>query len=307
MAPKPAAPGLSPPPDRPRLVARRQDERPSVAVEGELGHPAHHGLEPDEPAARRGAEHDVAGAGRMLDRVGGQRRGGRRRGDAGGGRTTRRGGWTARPKAVVAGAGTPSARPGERPARRATTGAAGRTARGSAWRPDAGTRRRFPCHNRGMARDLDRPIREAWIVDAVRTPIGRYGGALASVRPDDLAAVVIARDRRADRHRPVADRGRRVRLRERRGRGQPQRRPHGGAARRAAGRGRRADRQPAVRLRAPGGQHRGARDRRRGRRGVRRRRRRVDDAGAVRDAQGRGPVGPRPADGWRTRRSAGGS
>ncbi len=43
-----------------------------------------------------------------------------------------------------------------------------------------------------MARDLDRPIREAWIIDAVRTPIGRYGGALASVRPDDLAAVVIA-------------------------------------------------------------------------------------------------------------------
>ncbi|MGH9090807.1 MAG: thiolase family protein [Acidimicrobiales bacterium] len=28
----------------------------------------------------------------------------------------------------------------------------------------------------------------AWIVDAVRTPIGRYGGALAGVRPDDLAA-----------------------------------------------------------------------------------------------------------------------
>jgi 3-oxoadipyl-CoA thiolase len=37
----------------------------------------------------------------------------------------------------------------------------------------------------------DRPLREAWIVDAVRTPIGRYGGALASVRPDDLAAIVI--------------------------------------------------------------------------------------------------------------------
>jgi 3-oxoadipyl-CoA thiolase len=29
-------------------------------------------------------------------------------------------------------------------------------------------------------------------VSAVRTPIGRYGGALASVRPDDLAALVIA-------------------------------------------------------------------------------------------------------------------
>ena len=32
---------------------------------------------------------------------------------------------------------------------------------------------------------------EAWIVGAVRTPIGRYGGALAGVRPDDLGAVVV--------------------------------------------------------------------------------------------------------------------
>jgi len=42
-----------------------------------------------------------------------------------------------------------------------------------------------------MTRDAHRPLREAWIVDAVRTPIGRYGGALAAVRPDDLAAIVI--------------------------------------------------------------------------------------------------------------------
>ena len=42
-----------------------------------------------------------------------------------------------------------------------------------------------------MTRPTDRPLREAWIVEAVRTPIGRYGGALASVRPDDLAAVVL--------------------------------------------------------------------------------------------------------------------
>src|SRR5688572_5405495 len=32
---------------------------------------------------------------------------------------------------------------------------------------------------------------EAFIVDGLRTPIGRYGGALAHVRPDDLAAHVI--------------------------------------------------------------------------------------------------------------------
>jgi acetyl-CoA acyltransferase len=33
---------------------------------------------------------------------------------------------------------------------------------------------------------------DAFICDAVRTPIGRYGGALAAVRPDDLAAIPIA-------------------------------------------------------------------------------------------------------------------
>jgi hypothetical protein len=31
----------------------------------------------------------------------------------------------------------------------------------------------------------------AYICDAIRTPFGRYGGALAPVRPDDLAAVAI--------------------------------------------------------------------------------------------------------------------
>ena len=35
-------------------------------------------------------------------------------------------------------------------------------------------------------------MREAFVVDAVRTPMGRFGGALASVRPDDMAAHVIA-------------------------------------------------------------------------------------------------------------------
>ena len=32
---------------------------------------------------------------------------------------------------------------------------------------------------------------QAYLVDGVRTPIGRYGGALSSVRPDDLAAHVL--------------------------------------------------------------------------------------------------------------------
>jgi hypothetical protein len=36
-----------------------------------------------------------------------------------------------------------------------------------------------------------REINEGWIVGAVRTPIGRHGGSLSSVRPDDLGALVL--------------------------------------------------------------------------------------------------------------------
>jgi acetyl-CoA C-acetyltransferase len=32
---------------------------------------------------------------------------------------------------------------------------------------------------------------DAFLVDGIRTPVGRYGGALAGVRPDDLAALVV--------------------------------------------------------------------------------------------------------------------
>src|SRR6185295_8641573 len=35
-------------------------------------------------------------------------------------------------------------------------------------------------------------MNEAYICDAVRTPFGRYGGALSSVRADDLGAVPLA-------------------------------------------------------------------------------------------------------------------
>ena len=34
-------------------------------------------------------------------------------------------------------------------------------------------------------------MKKVYILDAVRTPIGRYGGGLSSVRPDDMAAIVI--------------------------------------------------------------------------------------------------------------------
>ena len=42
----------------------------------------------------------------------------------------------------------------------------------------------------------------AYIVDAVRTPIGKFGGALSSVRPDDLAAHVL---RELMRRNPTVD------------------------------------------------------------------------------------------------------
>src|SRR5687768_3038093 len=34
-------------------------------------------------------------------------------------------------------------------------------------------------------------MKDAFIIDIVRTPVGKYGGSLARVRPDDLAALVI--------------------------------------------------------------------------------------------------------------------
>ncbi len=45
--------------------------------------------------------------------------------------------------------------------------------------------------------------RDAFICDAVRTPIGRYAGALATVRPDDLAAITIRT--LVDRHPQIAE------------------------------------------------------------------------------------------------------
>jgi acetyl-CoA acetyltransferase len=34
-------------------------------------------------------------------------------------------------------------------------------------------------------------MKEVFVVDALRTPIGKYGGSLSSVRPDDMLALVI--------------------------------------------------------------------------------------------------------------------
>jgi acetyl-CoA C-acetyltransferase len=40
-------------------------------------------------------------------------------------------------------------------------------------------------------RSLSNFMNKVYVIDAVRTPIGKYGGALAAVRPDDLLAYVI--------------------------------------------------------------------------------------------------------------------
>ena len=136
-----------------------------------------------------------------------------------------------------------------------------------------------------MSRDFSRPLREAWIVSAVRTPVGRYGGALAAVRPDDMAATVLravverapldpalvedvilgCANQAGEDNRDVARMA--VLL--------------AGFPVEVGG----LDRQPAVRLGAAGHQLRRPRDRGRRRRRVHRRRRRVDDAGAVRMAK----------------------
>ena len=129
--------------------------------------------------------------------------------------------------------------------------------------------------------------RRAVVVSACRTPFGRYGGALSAVRPDDLAALVVAEAVRRAGCARRRHRGRRLRGGQPVGRGQPQRRTHGGAARGAACRGRRPDRQSPVRLRAAGDRVGGARDPGGRRRPLRRRRRRVDDPRAARHAEAR--------------------
>src|SRR5579885_3174467 len=42
-----------------------------------------------------------------------------------------------------------------------------------------------------LAASRGHPMTDAFICDAIRTPFGRYGGALAPVRTDDLAAIPI--------------------------------------------------------------------------------------------------------------------
>ena len=55
---------------------------------------------------------------------------------------------------------------------------------------------------------------EAWIVGAVRTPVGRHGGALSAVRPDDLGSYALAALAERTGIDPGRRRGRHLRLRE---------------------------------------------------------------------------------------------
>ena len=73
--------------------------------------------------------------------------------------------------------------------------------------PDANTAFRIAQQVLGDPTDEAR-IMSAFVYDAVRTPFGRFGGALAGVRPDDLAASVLARGRSTVRPastRPTVD------------------------------------------------------------------------------------------------------
>ena len=92
--------------------------------------------------------------------------------------------------------------------------------------------RRQPVPHRAGAADerMSRTMSDAFICDYVRTPIGRYGGALASVRADDLAAFPI-RELFAAIRASAGGRGGVSRLGQSGRRGQPQSRAHGAAAR----------------------------------------------------------------------------
>ncbi len=52
--------------------------------------------------------------------------------------------------------------------------------------------RRPDASGRAVERKERKHMPDAWLVAGVRTPIGRFGGALAAVRPDDMAALVIS-------------------------------------------------------------------------------------------------------------------
>ena len=120
-----------------------------------------------------------------------------------------------------------------------------------------------------------------------------HKGSLARVRPDELAAQVIAGADRAHGDRPAGDRGRDRRLRLPRGRAGTERRAADRLPGRDAGARRGHDRQPVLRLVDAGRAHGGRGDRDGRRRGLRLRRGRIDDPRAGHGLQPDAPSRPR--------------
>ena len=103
--------------------------------------------------------------------------------------------------------------------------------------PDANTAFRIAQQRARRARPREgRGMSDAFVYAAVRTPFGKFGGGLAEVRPDDLAAAALTGVLRPDPGLDPAAIDEVSRQRQRRRRGQPQRRPDGRAAGRAPGR-----------------------------------------------------------------------
>ena len=161
--------------------------------------------------------------------------------------------------------------------------------------------------HRARPRRRGRMSRDVYICDTVRTPIGRYGGALAKVRADDLAAIPI----RA-LLRPPSRRSPRRSTRSILGCANQAGEDNRNVARMALllaglpGSVPGTTHEPALRLRARRGRRRGPRHPRRRDRPRDRRRGRVDDARAAGHGQGRGGL-PAHAPRSTTRPSAGAS
>ncbi len=159
-------------------------------------------------------------------------------------------------------------------------------------------------------------MRDAVIVEAVRTPVGRRGGVLSGVHPVDLSAHVLRGAGRADRDRPRGRRRRHLGLRLAGGGADLQRRPQRGPGSGLAAVRPRHDHRPAVRLVAAVARLRRGRAGERAVRPGRRRRGGVDVAGRARflglglgaavrragagplrrRARGRGHAGVQPGD-----------
>ena len=154
------------------------------------------------------------------------------------------------------------------------------------------TRHQFRPVSAEIAAFRERSMRDVFVCDAVRTPIGRFGGSLAKVRADDLAAAPI---KALMAQHPKLDWAAGRRGLSSAAPTRPARTTATSRAWRCCWRACRtsvpgADPQSPLRLGPRCGRRRRPRDPRRRDRFRDRRRRRIDDARAVRDGQGAGSV-----------------